>query len=225
MDPKQLAGEQAAAYVENNMVIGLGTGSTACWAIKKIGERIANEGLQLTCTATSIQSEKLAEQFHIPLTDIAEVNSIDITIDGADEIDRQLDMIKGGGGALLREKIIANITKHYIIVADESKYVAQLGAFGIPVEVVPFGWQRTAEHLEKLGAKPALRKKEQETFITDNGNYILDCDFGLINDAASLETSIHNIPGVVVCGLFISRAHKLILGKKDGSTEEITIKR
>lgn len=221
MNAKRIAAEKAVSYIKNNMTIGLGTGSTAYWAIKKIGERMAAEGLNLTCTATSIQSEKLAAEWNIPIHDISVINKIDITIDGADEIDRRLNMIKGGGGALLREKIVANITNEYIIVVDESKYVQQLGKFGVPVEVVRFGWQRTADQLEQIGAKTVLRKKENDIFITDNGNYIIDCDFGLIDDAAALEIAVHHIPGVVVCGLFISRTDKLIIGKGNGEIEEI----
>lgn len=220
MNPKQIAGEKAVDFIENNMTVGLGTGSTAYWAIKKIGERIKNENLQLTCTATSVQSEILARENNIPLTSVSDITSIDITIDGADEIDHQLNMIKGGGGALLREKIIAWITKKYIIVTDESKYVSQLGKFKLPVEVVPFGWERTKEHLEKLGAHTSIRKLNNDVYITDNGNYIIDCDFGLLKDVHTLQTNIHNIPGVVVCGLFLDRTDLLIIGKENGETEE-----
>lgn len=220
MDAKRIAGEKAATYIKNKMTVGLGTGSTAYWAIKKIAERIDTEHLQLTCTSTSRQTELLAAEEGIKLTSINEIKKIDITIDGADEIDPQLNMIKGGGGALLREKIIAFITDLYIIVADESKYVQHLGKFGLPVEVIIFGWERTKEHLEKLGAKTTIRKAKNQFFVSDNGNYIIDCDFGKIEDADTLETKIHNIPGVVACGLFLHRTNKLILGKNDGQIKE-----
>ena len=221
MNTKQLAGERAVTYIKDGMTVGLGTGSTAYWAIKKIGERVVAENLKIICTATSLESERLAKDWKIPVQDIAEISKIDLTIDGADEIDPQLNMIKGGGGALLREKIIAGITKEYIIVVDETKFVTQLGAFGVPVEVTQFGWERTAEHLISLGATTTCRQKNSKTFITDNGNFIIDCHFGFIQDAASLETAIQNIPGVVVCGLFINRTNKLIIGKDDGSVQEI----
>lgn len=221
MNPKKIAGESAVSYIKNNMTIGLGTGSTAYWAIKKIGERVREEGLNLICTATSLESELLAIENDIQVRHIKDIERIDITIDGADEADHLLNLIKGGGGALLREKIIAYITDFYIIVADESKYVKSLGKFKLPVEVVPFGWEKTSGHLKNLGAKPALRIVEQEIFITDNGNYIIDCDFGLIEDPYALETKIQNIPGVITCGLFLNMANKLVLGKKDGSVEEI----
>ncbi len=222
MNPKQIAGEKAASYIKDNMTVGLGTGSTAYWAIKKIGERIASEGLKLICTATSVQSEILAKEHNIPLTSVNDIPAIDITIDGADEIDHHLNMIKGGGGALLREKIIAWITKEYIIVADESKYVQQLGKFKLPVEVVPFGWERTKKHLESLGGLAAIRKMNNDVYITDNGNYIIDCDFGILEHVHELQANIHNIPGVVVCGLFLDRTSKLIIGKNNGEIQEIT---
>ncbi|UAY53770.1 ribose-5-phosphate isomerase RpiA [Arachidicoccus terrestris] len=217
MNPKQLAAHAAVALIENGMKVGLGTGSTAYFAIQKIGQRVKEEGLQVTCIATSIQSEELAKSLNIPMAGFDTLKRLDITIDGADEADHQLQLIKGGGGALLREKIIAYMTDHYVIIADQSKYVETLGKFHLPVEVIPFGWQRTFDHLEALGAKPHLRQRDTAIYITDNGNYILDCDFGAIFEPRDLQTKIDLIPGVVECGLFVDRTGTLIIGNNDGS--------
>lgn len=217
MNPKQLAAETAVALIKNGMKVGLGTGSTAYFAIQKIGQRVKEEGLQVTCIATSIQSEQLAKSLNIPMAGFDQLERLDITIDGADEADPQLQLIKGGGGALLREKIIAYMTDHYVIIVDESKYVRTLGKFHLPVEVIAFGWQRTFDHLKTLGAIPHLREKDGAPYITDNGNYILDCDFGAITQPRELQTSIDLIPGVVECGLFVDRTATLIIGTNDGT--------
>jgi len=217
MNAKQLAAEAAVALIKDGMKVGLGTGSTAYFAIQKIGSRIREEGLNLTCIATSIQSEDLAKSLNIPMAGFDALSRLDITIDGADEADHELQLIKGGGGALLREKIIAYMTDHYVIIADDSKYVENLGAFFLPVEVVPFGWQRTFDHLKALGCTPHLREKEGKTFITDNGNYILDCDFKKITDPRTLQTQLNLIPGVVECGLFVDKAQTLIIAAADGT--------
>lgn len=217
MNPKQLAAHAAVALIENGMRVGLGTGSTAYFAIQKIGQRIKEEGLKVTCIATSIQSEELAKSLSIPMAGFDTLKELDITIDGADEADHHLQLIKGGGGALLREKIIAYMTDHYVIIADQSKYVETLGKFHLPVEVIPFGWQRTFDHLKALGAKPHLRQRDASAYITDNGNYILDCDFGAIPEPRDLQTKIDLIPGVVECGLFVDRTGTLIIGNNDGS--------
>ncbi|ANI89446.1 ribose 5-phosphate isomerase A [Arachidicoccus ginsenosidimutans] len=219
MNPKQIAGEKAASYIKDGMNVGLGTGSTSFFAIQKIGDRVKNEGLKLKCIATSNESEKLARELNIPIYGFDEIKELDITIDGADEVDKDFNLIKGGGGALLREKIIAYITKHYIIIVDESKVAETLGKFHLPVEVVQFGWQRTFDHLQNLGCVPTLRQKNNQPFITDNGNYILDCDFKKIENPKSLEAAIHEIPGVVEIGLFIDRTNTLIVGHSDGEVE------
>ncbi|AYD49089.1 MAG TPA: ribose-5-phosphate isomerase RpiA [Arachidicoccus soli] len=218
-NPKKIAGEKAASFIKDGMTVGLGTGSTAFFAIHKIGARVKEEGLKLKCIATSIESENLAKELNIPIFGFEEIKEIDITIDGADEVDKNFNLIKGGGGALLREKIIAYITKHYIIIVDETKHVESLGKFHLPVEVVQFGWQRTFDHLQNLGCEIKLREKNKEVFITDNGNYILDCNFKKIENPESLQTTIHNIPGVVECGLFINRTNTLIIGKPSGEIE------
>lgn len=215
-NPKQLAGEAAAALIKDGMNVGLGTGSTAFFAIQKIGLRIKEEGLKLRCVATSNESEQLAKEWNIPVYNVNEVKELDITIDGADEVDKNFNLIKGGGGALLREKIIAYITKHYVIITDESKVVDTLGKFHLPVEVVQFGWERTFDHLQGLGCAPTLRQKNNQTYITDNGNYILDCDFKKIENPKQLQTNIHAVPGVVEVGLFVDRLHTLVVGYNNG---------
>ncbi|HTN37713.1 MAG TPA: ribose-5-phosphate isomerase RpiA, partial [Arachidicoccus sp.] len=160
INSKQLAGEAAVELIEDGMTVGLGTGSTAFYAIQKIGQRVKEEGLHIQCIATSLESERLAKSLAIPMADFDQIKELDLTIDGADESDHQLQLIKGGGGALLREKIIAYITRHYVIIVDESKYVETLGKFHLPIEVVPFGWQRTFDHLQQLGCIPKLREQQ-----------------------------------------------------------------
>ena len=222
--PKKLAGERAAAYVEDGMVVGLGTGSTAFFAIQKLGQRIT-EGLDICGIPTSEQSRIQAESENIPLIGFDKVTRIDLTIDGADEFDPYFNLIKGGGGALLREKIVASLSDREIIVADESKTVAHLGAFPLPVEVIPFGWQAIQRQLVDLeDCHPTLRNAQDNTpFVTDNGNYIIDCDFGRIDDPPTLEKKINALCGVVECGLFIGLTDRIIIGKTDGTIEERTL--
>ncbi|NHW37675.1 ribose-5-phosphate isomerase RpiA [Paenibacillus aceris] len=219
-NPKQLAAEQAVAYIQDGMTVGLGTGSTAYWAIQQIGKNV-HSGLQIKAVATSIQSEKLAAELGIPLIPFSEVKEINVTIDGADEVDGAWNLIKGGGGALLREKIIASSSKELIIVVDESKVVDQLGKFHLPVEVVKFGYELTRHKLSMLGCEPNLRMEDQRPYTTDNGNYILDCDFKQISRPGECHDAINSIPGVVDNGLFIAMAAKVIVGYKDGSVKEL----
>ena len=218
---KQLAGKHAADGARDGMVVGLGTGSTAYFAIKRLGDRV-KEGLRIRGIATSEQSLSLAVQFGIPLTDFDEVARIDLTIDGADEVDPAFNLTKGGGGALLREKIVASASELELIVVDETKLVDRLGAFPLPVEVVPFGWRLTEEHLSALGCETSLRRDQERPYVTDNGNYILDASFGRIDDPAELERRIRGICGVVECGLFVGLAHRIVIGRQDGSVEELT---
>lgn len=215
---KKAAGEKAAEFIRSGMVVGLGTGSTAYWAIQKIGAMV-KEGLSIQAIATSEESARLAQQLNIPLTGFASVERIDIDIDGADEVDERLNLIKGGGGALLREKIVASNSEQFIVIADEHKYVTTLGRFPLPVEAVPFGWEATARRLQKLGCQPLLRRKQDKTFITDNGNYIIDCKFPVIEDAAALQAGLHQIPGIVETGLFVQVAAMVVLGYEDGTTK------
>lgn len=217
--PKQLAGERAAQYVEDDMIVGLGTGSTAFFAIQKLGQRVT-EGLNIKAIPTSEQSRQQALAENIPLIDFDQTTQIDLTIDGADEIDPQFNLIKGAGGALLREKIVAQNSAVEIIIVDTSKWVKHLGAFPLPVEVIPFGWQATKKHLIQLGCEPKLRLHANAPYVTDNGNYILDCDFQTITDPPTTEQTINAICGVVECGLFIDLAHRVIIGHPDGTVEE-----
>lgn len=176
MNLKQLVGEYAANFVKDGMNIGLGTGSTVYWTIQKLGQ-LVQDGLYFQAVPTSKETEALAKQLNIPLISLNNVQSLDLTIDGADEIDSDLQLIKGGGGALLREKIVASSSKELIIIADESKLVARLGNFPLPVEIIPFSWKQTESKIQSLGCQTTLRIKNNGTFITDNNNMIIDCIF------------------------------------------------
>jgi ribose 5-phosphate isomerase A len=221
INPKQAAGYYAADLVTDGMVVGLGTGSTAYFAINRLGERV-KEGLNISGIPTSEASAKQATDLGIRLVGFDNVNSIDITIDGADEIDANFSMVKGGGGALLREKVVASITKRQIAIVDPNKVVEKLGKFPLPVEVVPFGWPVVARKVESLGGKPTLRLSKDGSgniYVTDNHNYILDCDFYPIEDPPMLEKELMMAPGVVEVGLFINLARTLIIGRPDGTCD------
>ncbi|MBM7702391.1 ribose 5-phosphate isomerase A [Bacillus iocasae] len=214
MIEKQLVGEKAADYVKDGMVVGLGTGSTVYYTLQALGKRI-QEGLAIKGIPTSRQTEELARQLRIPLVSFADISHIDLAIDGADEIDRNRALIKGGGGALLREKIIANASNELIVIADSKKMVHTLGVFPLPIEVVRFGWEMTAKHIRDLGCVPRLRLKEDHTpFITDNSNYIIDAHFHAIEDPHILEQMLNSIPGVVENGLFVGMTDKMITVKR-----------
>jgi ribose 5-phosphate isomerase A len=213
---KKLAAERAVQFVEDGMIVGLGTGSTAEFAIRRLGA-LTKEGRSIKAIPTSQRAKKLAMELGIPLIDFDETVTLDVTIDGADEVDSNLNLIKGGGGALTREKIVAYHSKRQIIVVDESKIVKRLGAdFPVPVEVVKFAWAATKKSLEELGCTAQLRTIMNEKYITDNGNYILDCDFGPINNPEALEKDINAIPGVVENGLFIGLVDEVIVGSRQG---------
>ncbi len=216
-DLKKQAGERAVGYIEDGMTIGLGTGSTVEYSLKKIG-KLVRDGLKIKGIPTSIRTQRIAKKEKIPLTTLEENPVIDITIDGADEVDSDLNLIKGGGGALVREKIIAFNSKKVIIVIDDSKIVKALGIdFPLPVEVVKFGWTSTKKTLEEIGCNVELRRvMENEPYITDNSNYILDCEFERILEPEQLEIDINNIPGVVDNGLFIGLVDEVIVGGKQG---------
>lgn len=207
---KLLAAREAVKFIENNQIIGLGTGSTANLAIKEIGKMLA-EGLQIKGVATSNATEALARSVNIPLLSMDEVDSIDLTIDGTDEFDADLNLIKGGGGALFREKMIARLSKREIIMADSTKKVEKLGAFKIPVEVVPIALNFAKKQIESLGATAKIREKNGEIFTTDAGNKILDADFGLIEDVSEVSAKLNAIEGVVCHGLFIGLAQLVIV--------------
>jgi len=214
---KKLAGEKAVDYIDDEMIVGLGTGSTVEYTLKKLG-KLVRSGLKIKGIPTSVHTKRMAVKQEIPLTTLEENPVIDITIDGADEVDSDLNLIKGGGGALAREKIIAFNSKRVIIVIDDSKIVKALGIdFPLPVEVLKFGWTSTQKTLEELGCNVDLRKiMGNEPYITDNSNYILDCEFERIEDPEQLEIDINNIPGVVENGLFIGLVDEVIVGGKQG---------
>ena len=218
MKAKKLTGEKAAGYIEDGMIIGLGTGSTAYYAIKKVGEMVRN-GLKIKAVPTSKETAELAAEEGIELVELADVEALDLTIDGADEVDPDFNLIKGGGGALLREKIVASATEKLIIVVDESKLVEHLGSFHLPVEITPFSWQYTQRMVEKFSCSSEIRKKDGEIFVTDNGNYILDCDFGKIEDPLKISVELNKLPGVVENGIFAEMAEIVVVGYNDGHIE------
>ena len=213
---KKLAAEKAVEYIEDGMILGLGTGSTVEYTIRKIGEMI-KEGINIKGIPTSMNTKKIAIEENIPLTTLEENPKIDLTIDGADEVDSNLNLIKGGGGALTREKIVAYHSKRVIIVIDETKVVKALGIdFPLPVEVVKYGWTPTKNKLKEFGCHVELRKIMNNPYITDNSNYIIDCEFERIEDPEQLEIDIDKIPGVVENGLFIGLVDDVIVGSKQG---------
>jgi len=210
MNEKQIAGEKAIEFIKEGFTVGLGTGSTVYYTIMKLGELVRN-GLRITAVSTSEKTTKLAEAQGIKISDINDVQKIDITIDGADEVDQYFNGIKGGGGALLYEKIVALNSEKVIWVIDSSKMVNQLGKFPLPVEVVKFGCQKTFDRFTSLGFNPTFRMNEQFHFITDAGNYIIDLHLGRIENALKLEQIINSIPGVIECGLFIGMVSQIIV--------------
>lgn len=215
---KQTAAEAAVALVEDGMILGLGTGSTAKLAVDALGKRVAS-GLRVTGIPTSEFTASQARALAIPVSTLDEHAEIDLTIDGADEVEvGTLNLIKGRGGALLREKIVASASKRLVIVVDESKLVDRLGSkFAVPVEVVPFGWPVAARKLTALGAKVTLRPgPDGKPFVSDGGHYIVDCEFGPIGDPAKLECEMNSIVGVVEHGLFLGMATQVIVAGADG---------
>jgi len=219
---KELAARRAVEYVQEGMVVGLGTGSTAELAIRALGERVA-QGLHITCVATSESSARLGSSLGLAVEAVDDHPAIDLTIDGADEVDGNLDLIKGLGGSLLREKIVAAATAAQIIIVDPSKLVGRLGTRGpLPVEVVPFGWTLTQRRLQGLASTASLRlcPGTDQPFQTDNGNYILHCTFeGGLDDAALAERRIDEVPGVVESGLFIGLTHRVVVGQRGGTCQ------
>lgn len=209
LNEKKVVGEKAIEYVQDGMVVGLGTGSTAYYFISKLGE-LVQQGLIIKGVPTSKQTEKLAKELGIPLVSFHEIEQIDVAVDGADEVDPELNLIKGGGGALLREKIIAASAKTFIIIADSHKNVDTLGAFPLPIEVVPYGFEMTIKHIRDLGGRTELRHYQGNPFLTDNGNYILDTSFQEIKQPKELEKNLNLIPGVVDNGLFVGMADAVI---------------
>jgi ribose 5-phosphate isomerase A len=221
---KEAAGRAAAKLVGEGDIVGLGTGSTAYFAVVALGERV-KAGLKIIGIPTSVQTADLARAVGIPLTTLDEHPEIDITIDGADEVDPKLNLIKGGGGALLREKVVACASKKMVVVADSGKIVPALGKFPLPVEVISFARTVIEKKIVSLGGSPKLRVKPDGTpFLTDNGNEILDCSFGRIDDPPALARELNGTPGVVEHGLFIRLASSALVGK-GGSAKELRPKR
>ncbi len=215
---KEAAAESAAELVQFGMIVGLGSGSTAALAVAAIGRRVKN-GLRIIGIPTSEQTAGQARELGIPLSSLGEHAQIDLTIDGADEVELgTLNLIKGRGGALLREKIVASATVQLVIIVDETKLVRQLGVHEpVPVEVVPFGWQATAARIRKLGADPNLRlRPDGQTYTTDGGHYILDCRFGPIQSPASLQGQLDAIVGLVEHGLFVGLTSQVVVGGPAG---------
>jgi ribose 5-phosphate isomerase A len=214
-ESKKRAAERAVEWVEDGQIVGLGTGSTSRFAIEAIGHRV-QEGLQIQGVATSEATAQMARDFGIKVVDLNGVPAIDFSIDGADEIDGAFNMIKGGGGALTREKLVALAAKKRAFIVDETKLVNRLGErWPVPVEVLPFSWQHTKAKIARLGCDPVLRMSGDKPFGTDNGNYILDCRFNGIADPQQTETNLKLINGVVECGLFIGIADILVIGWPD----------
>lgn len=223
---KFVAAKRAVAYVENGMKVGLGTGSTAAWMVKCLGERIRDEGLNVTGVPTSSRTADLAAQVGVPTLTLDQAKWLDLTIDGADEYDANLNLIKGGGGALLQEKIVATASDQVVVIADLSKQVDTLGAFPLPLEVIPFGWQTTKALVEEtlvnmdvLGRSAVLRLNNDAPFVTDEGNLILDLHLKRIGNARQLSLVLNQIPGVVENGLFIDICDVVVIGNGDGSVE------
>jgi ribose 5-phosphate isomerase A len=224
VDGKQLAARAGAQLALDGMVLGLGSGSTSALMVEELGRRAREEGLQVRGVPTSRRTAELAQAVGIPLVDLNDVDHVDLAIDGADEIGPGLRLIKGGGGALLREKIVAAAAEEFVVIADDAKLVPLLGGFPLPVEVVPFGWKQTARAIGRLGFTAAIREQSGDgLFQTDQGNYVLDLQGGLILDAEALAAELQAIPGVVEHGLFLGMARRALVGG-EGGVREISAK-
>lgn len=229
-DPAKLAASRAAvALVRDGMRLGLGTGSTASIMVEVLAERVKAEGLALRCAATSKATAELAGRLGLRIESLDEIGWLDLTIDGADEVDPDLNLVKGGGGAHLREKVVAQASDRMVVIADPGKVVDRLGAFHLPVEVIPFGLEatkvlvgRALERLEMPGRPILLRQRDSRPFVTDEGNHILDLALEAIPDAPALARALSAIPGVVEHGLFLGICDLAIIGRPDGSVVELT---
>lgn len=223
---KYAAARRAVDLVEDGMKLGLGTGSTAAWMVRALAEKVREEKLRLTCVPTSTRTADLARELGLNVVTLDEAGWLDLTIDGTDEFDADLCLIKGGGGALLMEKIVATASDRMVVITDASKEVKTLGNFPLPVEVVPFGWQATRMLLEELlsamdvmGTTASLRMNGARPFLTDEGNHILDLALGRIGNPRQLSLAINQVPGVVENGLFIDICDAVVIGYGDGRVE------
>ncbi len=223
---KFVAAKRAVEFVEDGMRVGLGTGSTAVWMVRCLGEMVKNDGLQITGVPTSTRTAELARDVGLRVTTLDEAKWLDLTIDGTDEFDANLNLIKGGGGALLHEKVVATASDQMIVIADVSKQVETLGTFPLPVEIIPFGWQTTKTlveetliNLDVMGRSSALRLDRDKPFVTDEGNFILDLHLRRIGNARQVSLVLNQIPGVVENGLFIDICDIIVIGRGDGSVE------
>lgn len=216
MEQKRIAGQKATEYIKDGMILGLGTGSTAYYMIKKVGELVQN-GMNLKAVATSKSTENLAKELHIPLVEIDEIDKIDLCIDGVDEIDKDFNAIKGGGGALFREKIVANLANEVIWIMDDSKLVDRIGAFPLPIEVLPYGYTQVIRKLKEYSFTPEIRMKDGNIFVTDNGNYIVDLHIGKPMDITDIYNKVNGITGVLEIGLFINMCNRIIVATDRGT--------
>ncbi len=223
---KYAAARRSVDFVEDGMRVGLGSGSTAAWMVRCLGELVREDGLKITGVSSSARTTALAKEAEIPLTTLEEVKWLDLTIDGADEFDDNLNLIKGGGGAHLMEKIIATASDQFVVISDVSKQVETLGAFPLPIEVIPFGWQTTKALVEEFlismdvqGRTATLRLHRGKPFVTDQGNYILDLHLRRIENPRTLSLTINQVPGVVENGLFLDLCDAVIIGDADGMVE------
>ncbi len=218
-EAKKRVASAAVKHVQNNFIVGLGSGSTAAYIIKELGEKIRTEGLQILGVPTSHQAMMLGVRCGVPMTTLNEHPQLDLALDGADQIDRDLNLIKGRGGALTREKIVASAAKQVVIVADETKFVEKLGAnHAIPIEILPFALPTVIVKLQALKGKPILREGGGKVgpVVTDNGNFIVDVDFGPVNNVKELDSQLKLVSGVIETGLFVGMADFVYLGKPDG---------
>jgi len=215
-DIKQKLGFYAADFIKQNMLIGLGTGTTVYYLLKELGKR-KQQGLHFTAVCTSLQTQNILKEEGIDYISLNDVERLQLAIDGADEVDVNGSLIKGGGGALLQEKIVESNADELIIIVDENKDVEILGKFPLPVEVITFGWKQVQQKIESTyNIKTKLREKENKVFITDHQHYILDCYFNTIKNPSQLNTELHLIPGIVETGLFVGMANKIITGYANG---------
>lgn len=218
MDMKKLAGEKAAEFVKDGMVVGLGTGSTAYHMVNAVGE-LVKQGYKIQAIPTSNATEQQARELGIPLLTIDEVDHIDLGIDGVDEIDPAFNAIKGGGGALYREKVVATLANEVIWIMDESKLVDHIGDFHLPIEVAKYGSKQAFTQMEAYGWKPVMREKDGSLFVTDNGNYIIDLHLGAGFDIADVKNKIDGIVGVLEHGLFLNMCSRMIVGYSNGEVK------